>query len=149
MQIEKALLNHIKDGRAKCFALRGIAGAWHEGGFHFPAGASQPSNLNIVQWSCGFGRLMPHRTLTPENEITDKLRNAIQAGTGLPDVAQMEFNSLLSFRQLGARADIGPDVSAAKEKFIDWTWKSVSDGDKVYGAPWDSGPMPSTSTSPT
>ena len=35
----------------------------------------------------------------------DKLRNAIQAGSGLPDVAQMEFNSIPSFRALQALAD--------------------------------------------
>ena len=28
-----------------------------------------------------------------------------------------------------------------KDKFVDWTWKSASDGDAVYGIPWDSGPM--------
>ncbi|TIX87619.1 extracellular solute-binding protein [Rhizobium sp. P44RR-XXIV] len=70
-----------------------------------------------------------------------KLRNALQAGSGLPDLAQMEFNSVLSFRQLGALADIGAGVNSSKDKFIDWTWKAVSDGDKVYGVPWDSGPM--------
>ena len=32
-------------------------------------------------------------------------------------------------------------ANAVKDRFIDWTWKSVSDGDKVYGIPWDSGPM--------
>ena len=28
-----------------------------------------------------------------------KLRDALKAGTGLPDVAQMEFNSIASFRR--------------------------------------------------
>ncbi len=71
-----------------------------------------------------------------------KLRNAITAGTGLPDVAQMEFNSISSFRALNVLADMGPTgANAVKDLFIDWTWKSVSDGDAVYGIPWDSGPM--------
>jgi multiple sugar transport system substrate-binding protein len=71
-----------------------------------------------------------------------KLRDAIKAGTGLPDVAQMEFNSIPSFKALNALADMGTaGANAVKDKFVDWTWKSVSDGDKVYGIPWDSGPM--------
>ncbi|MFO1143892.1 MAG: extracellular solute-binding protein [Amaricoccus sp.] len=71
-----------------------------------------------------------------------KLRDALKAGTGLPDVAQMEFNSIASFRALDALEDMGPDgASAVGPGFVDWTWKSVSDGDKVYGIPWDSGPM--------
>jgi multiple sugar transport system substrate-binding protein len=72
----------------------------------------------------------------------DKLRNAIKAGTGLPDVAQMEFNSIPSFKALNALADMGSaGANDVKDKFVDWTWKSVSDGNKVYGIPWDSGPM--------
>ena len=71
-----------------------------------------------------------------------KLRDAIQAGTGLPDVAQMEFNSIPSFKALNALADMGSaGANDFKDKFVDWTWKSASDGDKVYGIPWDSGPM--------
>ena len=71
-----------------------------------------------------------------------KLRDALTAGTGIPDVAQMEFNSIPSFKALNALADMGTaGANDIKDKFVDWTWKSVSDGDKVYGIPWDSGPM--------
>jgi len=71
-----------------------------------------------------------------------KLRDAIKAGTGLPDVAQMEFNSIPSFKALKALADMGTSgANDVKDKFVDWTWKAASDGDKVYGIPWDSGPM--------
>ena len=71
-----------------------------------------------------------------------KLRDALKAGTGLPDVAQMEFNSIPSFHALNALADMGTaGANDVKDKFVDWTWKSASDGDKVYGIPWDSGPM--------
>jgi multiple sugar transport system substrate-binding protein len=71
-----------------------------------------------------------------------KLRDAIKAGTGLPDVGQMEFNSIPSFKALNALADMGSaGANDIKDKFVDWTWKAASDGDKVYGIPWDSGPM--------
>ena len=71
-----------------------------------------------------------------------KLRDALTAGTGIPDVAQMEFNSIPSFKALNALADMGQyGANDIKDKFVDWTWKAASDGDKVYGIPWDSGPM--------
>ena len=70
-----------------------------------------------------------------------KLRDALKAGTGLPDVAQMEFNSIASFRALNALEDMGiAGANDVKAGFVDWTWKSASDGDKVYGIPWDFGP---------
>lgn len=87
-------------------------------------------NISVKLENVGQGE--PHYT---------KLRNAIRAGTGLPDLAQMEFNSIRSFRQLQSLADIGPEVSDVKDKFIPWTWDKVSDGDAVYSVPWDSGPM--------
>ena len=71
-----------------------------------------------------------------------KLRDALKAGTGLPDVAQMEFNSIASFRALQALEDMGAaGANDVKAGFVDWTWKSASDGDQVFGIPWDSGPM--------
>ena len=71
-----------------------------------------------------------------------KLRDALTAGTGAPDVAQMEFNSISSFRALKGLADLGPLLPPnVKDRFVDWTWKAVSDGNSVYGVPWDSGPM--------
>ena len=56
-----------------------------------------------------------------------KLRDALKAGTGLPDVAQMEFNSIPSFKALNALADMGAaGANDVKDKFVDWTWKSAS-----------------------
>src|SRR4051812_12204343 len=70
-----------------------------------------------------------------------KLRNAIRAGTGLPDVGQVEFTNIPGFRQLEALLDMGQHgANDIKDNFIDWTWASASDGDAVYGIPWDSGP---------
>lgn len=72
----------------------------------------------------------------------DKLRTAVQVGSGLPCVAQMEFNSIPSFRAFQALADMGPyGTNDVKDKFIDWTWAAGSDGDAFYSTPWDLGPM--------
>ncbi|WP_160194664.1 ABC transporter substrate-binding protein [Devosia riboflavina] len=116
--------------------------------------AQEPVNLTVWAWTPKtqdmanrFMEKYPHVTVTVENVGQGaphyvKLRNAVTAGTGLPDLAQMEFNSIPSFRALNALADIGPlGGNAVKDAFIDWTWSAVSDGEQVYGMPWDSGPM--------
>ncbi len=119
-----------------------------------PAAAQDVVNLTFWAWAPGsdeiakkFEAKYPNVKVKVENVGQGgphyvKLRNAITAGTGLPDVAQMEFNSVSSFKALNVLADMGgAGANAIKDKFIDWTWKSVSDGDKVYGIPWDTGPM--------
>ena len=70
-----------------------------------------------------------------------KLRAALKAGSGLPDVCHIEFQLVRSFEQLKALADIGPWANAHKDEFAAWAWNEVSDGDKVYAMPWDSGPI--------
>ena len=69
------------------------------------------------------------------------LRSGIQAGSGLPDVAHMEFQFLESFRQVDAFADIGQWANPHKAEFPEGTWTQVAKGDVVSGMPWDSGPM--------
>ena len=116
--------------------------------------AQDPVELTFWAWCPGsaemsakFSEKYPHITVKHENVGQGgphyvKLRDALKAGSGLPDVAQMEFNSIPSFRALNALADMGATgANEVKDKFVDWTWKSVSDGDAVYGIPWDSGPM--------
>jgi multiple sugar transport system substrate-binding protein len=69
------------------------------------------------------------------------LRAGIQAGSGLPDVAHMEFQFLESFRQVDAFADIGQWANPHKAEFPEGTWTQVAKGDVVGAMPWDSGPM--------
>jgi multiple sugar transport system substrate-binding protein len=122
-----------------------------------PAGvarADDVANLTLWAWTPGtqdvvnmFEKKYPNIKVNLQNVGQGaphyvKLRDAIKAGTGLPDVAQMEFNSIPSFKALKALADMGENgANDVKDKFVDWTWKAASDGDKVYGIPWDSGPM--------
>ena len=70
-----------------------------------------------------------------------KLRAGLKAGSGLPDVCHIEFQLVRSFRQLNALADIGEWANPHKGEFAPWSWNQVSDGDKVYSMPWDSGPI--------
>ena len=69
------------------------------------------------------------------------VRAGLQAGSGLPDVVQIEFQHLESFRQLDAFADIGQWANPHKAEFPEGTWTQVAKGDVVNGMPWDSGPM--------
>src|SRR3954447_20974986 len=72
-----------------------------------------------------------------------KLRTALQAGTGAPDVAQVEFSYIPTFTLTDSLLDLRAyGASALKDKFVDWTWQQVS-GSKgeVWAIPQDTGPM--------
>ena len=72
-----------------------------------------------------------------------KLRTALQAGTGAPDVAQIEFQYIPTFTLTDSLLDLAPYGAAAlKDKFVDWTWSQVSGPNgQVWGVPQDTGPM--------
>ncbi|HEY4898233.1 MAG TPA: extracellular solute-binding protein [Candidatus Nanopelagicaceae bacterium] len=72
-----------------------------------------------------------------------KLRVGATSGKGLPDLAQIEFQYVPAFTQIGLLLDIAPYVSKTfKTKFEAWTISQVS-GPKgqIYGVPQDTGPM--------
>jgi multiple sugar transport system substrate-binding protein len=68
--------------------------------------------------------------------------NALKAGNA-PDLAQIEFDSLPSFRLQDGLTDIAPcGAGDAQGQFIDWTWQQVSFGEEAaYAVPQDTGPM--------
>ncbi|MFE1437491.1 ABC transporter substrate-binding protein [Streptomyces sp. NPDC058739] len=74
------------------------------------------------------------------------LSNALKAGKA-PDLGQIEYDSLASFRLKEGLKDISacPGVGAAGDKFVDWTWSQVQFGaggkDGVWAVPQDTGPM--------
>ena len=71
-----------------------------------------------------------------------KLRTALKAEKGVPDVVQIEFQYIPSFTQIDALADISQyGANDGKYDYVDWTRSQVSEGDKVYAIPQDSGPM--------
>jgi multiple sugar transport system substrate-binding protein len=131
----------------------GLAGAALSG---LATGAQAQEKVELTLWAWTpntqaeldlFAKAFPNITVKLENagqgpdEYT-KVRNTIRAGSGLPDVCQIEFTNIPGFRQLNALADMGKyGANDIKDKFVDWTWASATDGDQVYGVPWDSGPM--------
>jgi multiple sugar transport system substrate-binding protein len=71
-----------------------------------------------------------------------KIRNAIRAHTGLPDVAQIESSMLPSFRIINALGDLAPyGLAKYRADFVPWTWDQVAAGSKVFSLPWDGGPV--------
>jgi multiple sugar transport system substrate-binding protein len=71
-----------------------------------------------------------------------KLRTALKAGKGAPDVVQIEYSYIPTFTFTKNLLDLAPyGANALKNDFVDWTWGQVSDGDKVYAIPQDTGPI--------
>ncbi|MFF8937955.1 ABC transporter substrate-binding protein [Streptomyces paradoxus] len=72
-----------------------------------------------------------------------KLRTALKAGTGAPDLAQIEYQAIPTFTITDSLLDLRPyGASALKDRFVDWTWGQVSGPDgEVWAIPQDTGPM--------
>lgn len=71
-----------------------------------------------------------------------KLQNAIKAGSGGPDIAQIEYYALPQFALGGSLADLSSDgLSSDQSQFSTAVWDSVSVNGKLVGLPQDTGPM--------
>ncbi|MCR2802119.1 extracellular solute-binding protein [Microbacterium sp. zg-Y818] len=78
---------------------------------------------------------------TSTDEYT-ALQNAIQAGSGIPDVVHMEYSAVPQFALTEDLADLTPYGAADLEAdYTPGTWGSVAIGEGIYGLPLDSGPM--------
>ncbi|MEU4770109.1 sugar ABC transporter substrate-binding protein [Actinosynnema sp. NPDC023794] len=76
------------------------------------------------------------------NDQYVKLQNAIKAGSGAPDVAQIEYQTLPQFALPGSLVPLDQYGFGAFEKeFTPSTWNAVKVGGVLYGVPQDSGPM--------
>lgn len=76
------------------------------------------------------------------NDHYTKLQNAIQAGTGAPDVAQIEYYAFPQFAVSGALQDLtGFGAGDMEDQFTTGTWDQVAVNGGIYGLPQDSGPM--------
>ncbi|GAA4700862.1 multiple sugar transport system substrate-binding protein [Promicromonospora umidemergens] len=70
------------------------------------------------------------------------LQNAISAGSGVPDVTQMEYYALPQFSIGESLADLAPfGASELDSTYSPGPWGAVTEDDAVYGLPMDSGPM--------
>lgn len=76
------------------------------------------------------------------NDQYTALQNAVAAGSGIPDIAQIEYYALPQFALGEALADL-TDLGAGDldGTFSTGPWNAVHSGDGIYGMPADSGPM--------
>lgn len=78
---------------------------------------------------------------TNKEEYT-KLQNAIKAGSGGPDVAQIEYYALPQFALTDSLVNLDQYGFGAFDKdYTPSTWSSVRIGNGLYGLPQDSGAM--------
>ncbi|WP_240665776.1 ABC transporter substrate-binding protein [Agromyces sp. LHK192] len=71
-----------------------------------------------------------------------KLRSALEAGEGAPDVAQVEYQYIPSFVLSESLLDLTPYGAAdIEDDYVGWAWNQVSPGDEVWAIPQDVGPM--------
>lgn len=78
---------------------------------------------------------------TATDEYT-KLQNAISAGSGAPDVAQIEYYALQQFALSDGLLDLGSyGFGDLESDYTASTWGAVNLNGGIYGLPQDSGPM--------
>jgi multiple sugar transport system substrate-binding protein len=76
------------------------------------------------------------------NDQYTALQNAISAGSGVPDVAQIEYYALPQFALAKSVTDLNQfGAGELKDTFTAGPWSSVQAESGVYGLPMDSGPM--------
>jgi multiple sugar transport system substrate-binding protein len=72
-----------------------------------------------------------------------KLRTALKAGSGAPDLAQIEYQYIPTFSITKSLVDLRPyGAQADKSKFVDWTFNQVTGPNgEILAYPQDTGPM--------
>jgi len=94
-----------------------------------------------------FEKAYPNVTVNYVNAGTNtdeytKLTNAISAGSGGPDVAQIEYYAIPQFALTDSLLDLGTyGLDSLSDSFTSSTWDQVQYNGNVYGLPQDSGPM--------
>ncbi|MGY6498242.1 MAG: ABC transporter substrate-binding protein [Microcella sp.] len=115
---------------------------------------SAPTTLTLWTWVPGieaqvalFEEAYPNITVNLENvgqggEHYTKVRTALEAGTGAPDVIHMEYQFISSFRVTDSLLDLSPYGARDLEPdFTPWVWGQVADDAGVWAIPMDAGPM--------
>jgi multiple sugar transport system substrate-binding protein len=110
-------------------------------------------NLEVWIWSSGFDKVVslfeaayPNIKIKVGNYGNDtypKARTAFKAGTGAPDVLQVEYMMLPSFIATGGLRELSDlGGGSLQSYYVPWAWRQVSpDGKSVYSVPGDSGPF--------
>ena len=115
------------------------------------AGATK---LTFWGWVPGFSRMVvlfnqthPNLCVDMENVGAgtteyDKLITAFKAGSGAPDVAEVEYSELPTFEITKSLLDLSSYGAAKYESdHVSGMWSQVTRGGAIYGLPFDAGPV--------
>jgi multiple sugar transport system substrate-binding protein len=118
------------------------------------AALKEKSTITVWAWApaveeiaASFEKKHPNVTVKVVNAGTGndqyiKLQNAIKAGSGAPDVAQIEYYALPQFALSDSLVDLSDfGFDGLEDKYTASTWGSVKLDGGVYALPQDSGPM--------
>jgi multiple sugar transport system substrate-binding protein len=116
--------------------------------------SSSATKITFWAWVPGFGRAVNEFNKTHSGicvTLEDvgagspeyvKISDALKAGSGAPDVAEVEFDELPSFEITHNVLNLAKyGANQYKSDFVPWAWREVSQGSGVYAMPSDSGPM--------
>jgi multiple sugar transport system substrate-binding protein len=116
--------------------------------------SSSATKITFWAWVPGLGRAVDQFNKThPSICVTQedvgagdpeyvKISDAIKAGTGAPDVAEVEYDELPSYEITHSVVNLAKyGADSYKSDFVPWAWDEVSQGAGVYAMPSDSGPM--------
>jgi multiple sugar transport system substrate-binding protein len=118
------------------------------------AALQKKSTLNVWAWApqdkdivAAFEKKYPNVTVNLENEGTStteytKLQNAIKAGSGIPDVAQIEYYALPQFALAGSVQSLdGYGFDSLKSGYATAVGDSITVNGSLDALPQDTGPM--------
>jgi multiple sugar transport system substrate-binding protein len=118
------------------------------------AALQKPTTLTVWAWApqskdivTAFEKKYPKVKVNLVNAGTStveytKLQNAIKAGSGAPDIAQIEYYALPQFALSGSLTDLNTlGLSSLKSNFSTAVWDSVDVNGSLVGLPQDTGPM--------
>lgn len=134
--------------------LGSVAACGSQSGSANSSDSSGKTTLTVWAWDSTMGRTIkgfekanPNIKIKLVNAGTSKdqytaLNNAMQAGSGAPDLAQIEYYALPEYVIRGYVENVA-DLGAKdfSDFYTPGTWASVNINDGVYGLPMDSGPM--------
>ncbi len=76
------------------------------------------------------------------NDEYTKLQNVVKAGSGAPDVAQIEYYAVPQFALSGSLANLGDyGLDSLQSDYAQAVWDGVTSGGQVVALPQDTGPM--------
>jgi multiple sugar transport system substrate-binding protein len=116
--------------------------------------SSTATKITFWAWVPGMGRAVTEFNKTHPNICVTQedvgagspeyvaIANALKAGSGAPDVAEVEFDELPSFEVTHNVVNLVPyGANSYQSDFTTWAWDEVSQGSSVYAMPGDSGPV--------